>query len=106
MIGFSVVAAVLAWGLSVLIGPGNGMVFDGAVDPPTLEEEAADTTGWQNTLLNFVSKNVFEAMSTATMVPIIIFALLFASHCGCRSTRPATTGSSPLSIRSSRSCSP
>ncbi|MHC3000673.1 dicarboxylate/amino acid:cation symporter [Gordonia metallireducens] len=76
MIGFSVVAAVLAWGLSVLLEPGNGMVFDGAVDP-TLEEEAAETTGWQDTLLNFVSKNVFEAMSTATMVPIIIFALLF-----------------------------
>ncbi|GAC01957.1 putative glutamate-aspartate carrier protein [Gordonia namibiensis NBRC 108229] len=76
MIGFSVVAAVLAWGLSVLIKPGNGMVFDGAVDP-TLEEEAAETTGWQDTLLDFVSKNVFEAMSTATMVPIIIFALLF-----------------------------
>ena len=76
MIGFSVVAAVLAWGLSVLIKPGNGMVFDGAVDP-TLEEEAAETTGWQDTLLDFVSNNVFEAMSTATMVPIIIFALLF-----------------------------
>ncbi|TYQ10057.1 UNVERIFIED_ORG: Na+/H+-dicarboxylate symporter [Gordonia westfalica J30] len=76
MIGFSVVAAVLAWGLSVLIKPGDGMVFDGAVDP-TLEEEAAETTGWQDTLLDFVSKNIFEAMSTATMVPIIIFALLF-----------------------------
>ncbi|MCR5980508.1 cation:dicarboxylase symporter family transporter [Gordonia jinghuaiqii] len=76
MLGFSVVAAFLAWGLSALIKPGAGMVFDGELEP-TLEQEAADTTGWQDTLLNFVSKNVFEAMSTASMVPIIIFALLF-----------------------------
>lgn len=76
MLGFSVVAAVLAWALSALIRPGAGMVFDGELDP-TLEDEAGETTGWQDTLLNFVSKNIFEAMSTATMVPIIIFALLF-----------------------------
>ncbi|WCT06101.1 dicarboxylate/amino acid:cation symporter [Rhodococcus qingshengii] len=76
MLAFSVAAAILAWGLSVLVKPGAGMVFGGELDP-TLEQKATGTTGWQETLLNFVSKNVFEAMSTATMVPIIIFALLF-----------------------------
>ena len=33
--------------------------------------------GWQDTLLNFVSTNIFDAMATATMVPIIVFSLLF-----------------------------
>lgn len=76
MIGFSAVAAVLAWGLSVLIQPGVGLTFTGEVDS-TLQESAAQATGWQETILGFVSKNVFEAMSTAAMVPIIVFSLLF-----------------------------
>ncbi|WP_130178756.1 dicarboxylate/amino acid:cation symporter [Cryobacterium sp. SO1] len=78
MIGFSIVAAVVAWGLSVLIQPGVGMVFDGDIDP-TLEESAGQATGWQDTILGFVSTNIFAAMSTATMVPIIIFSLLFGA---------------------------
>ena len=76
MLGFSFVAAILAWLLSVLIQPGTGMVFTGEVDA-SLEESAAETGGWQDTLLNFVSTNIFEAMASATMVPIIVFALLF-----------------------------
>ena len=76
MIGFSVVAAVLAWVLSSIIRPGGGMVFAGELDP-SLEESADSALGWQDTVLNFVSKNIFDAMSTATMVPIIVFALLF-----------------------------
>jgi len=76
MIGFSVVAAVLAWVLSAVIQPGAGMVFGEELDPG-LEESAGEALGWQETLLNFVSTNVFSAMSTASMVPIIIFSLLF-----------------------------
>ncbi|MGF0319854.1 dicarboxylate/amino acid:cation symporter [Nocardia fluminea] len=76
MLGFSVVAAVLAWGLSVAIRPGDGMVFSGNLDS-SLKASADKALGWQDTLLNFVSTNVFNAMSTATMVPIIIFSLLF-----------------------------
>lgn len=76
MIGFSIVAAILAWGISVLIQPGAGIDFSGTIDP-ALKESAGETTGWQETLLNFVSTNIFAAMSTATMVPIIIFSLLF-----------------------------
>jgi len=75
---FSIVAAVLAWALSALIQPGVGMVFSGEVDP-TLEESAAQSTGWQDTILEFVSTNIFAAMSTATMVPIIIFSLIFGT---------------------------
>ncbi|TRW83207.1 dicarboxylate/amino acid:cation symporter [Mycolicibacterium sp. 018/SC-01/001] len=76
MLGFSFVAAVLGWGLASLIRPGAGIVFDGRLDP-ALQESAQEALGWQDTLLNFVSTNIFDAMSTATMVPIIVFSLLF-----------------------------
>lgn len=76
MLGFSVVAAVLAWALSAVIKPGTGIVFDEEVDP-SLQESAQEALGWQDTMLNFVSTNIFDAMSTATMVPIIVFSLLF-----------------------------
>ena len=76
MIGFSVVAAILAWGISVVIQRGAGIDFSGSVDP-ALQESAAEATGWQDTVVNFVSTNIFAAMSTATMVPIVIFSLLF-----------------------------
>lgn len=79
MIGFSI-AAIIAWGLSILIQPGTGLNFVGEV--PTAPE-GAGSTGWQQTLLDFVSTNVFAAMSTASMIPIIVFSLLSAS----RSTR-------------------
>ncbi|BBY77592.1 dicarboxylate/amino acid:cation symporter [Mycolicibacterium parafortuitum] len=76
MLGFSAVAAVLAWGLSTLLRPGAGIVFDGGVDAD-LQDSAAEALGWQDTLRNFISTNIFDAMSTATMVPIIVFSLLF-----------------------------
>lgn len=76
MIGFSVVAALLAWLLSTVIRPGAGMVFTEELDP-SLADSAGESVGWQDTLLDFVSTNIFDAMSTATMVPIIIFSLLF-----------------------------
>ena len=76
MLGFSAVAAGLAWLLSVLFQPGAGMVYAQPLDS-ALEESAQEALGWQDTLLNFVSTNIFDAMSTATMVPIIVFSLLF-----------------------------
>ncbi len=53
MLGFSFVAAVLAWALSTLIRPGAGIVFDQEVDAD-LQESAQEALGWQETLLNFV----------------------------------------------------
>jgi Na+/H+-dicarboxylate symporter len=76
MLGFSCVAAVLAWILATVIAPGAGMVFTQPLDP-SLEESAGEALGWQDTLLDFVYTNIFSAMSTATMVPIIVFSLLF-----------------------------
>jgi Na+/H+-dicarboxylate symporter len=77
MLGLSAVAACVAWTLSELIQPGGGMVFRGELDPALEESAAATAGGWQETLLGFVSTNIFEAMSTASMVPIIVFSLLF-----------------------------
>jgi len=76
MIGFSIVAALIAWVLSAVIKPGTGIDFSGTVDP-SLQESASKASSWQDTLLNFVSTNIFNAMSTASMIPIIVFSLLF-----------------------------
>ncbi len=76
MLGFSAVAALVAYGLAALIRPGVGMVYSGEVDP-SLAESASASTGWQETMLGFVSTNIVNAMSTAAMIPIIVFSLLF-----------------------------
>ena len=76
MLGFSAVAAVLAWALAGVFRPGQGMVFDGELDP-SLRQEADQAGGWQETLLNFVSTNIVEAMANADMLPVIVFSLLF-----------------------------
>ncbi len=94
MLGFSAVAAGLAWLLSVLIQPGAGMVFDQPLDS-ALEESAQEALGWQDTLLNFVSTNIFDAMATATMVPIIVFSLLLGI---ALRTQINTTGRHPKTV--------
>lgn len=78
ILGFAVVAAVIAWALSALLSPGTGISFDGGVDE-SLEAQASEASGWQETILGFVSTNVVEAMSTANMVPIIVFSILFGA---------------------------
>lgn len=78
MLGFSAVAAVLAWLLSTWIKPGVGLTFTGEVDP-SLEAQVGETVGWQETLVGFVSTNVFDAMASASMVPVIVFSLLFGA---------------------------
>jgi len=76
MIGFSILAALVAWGLSALFQPGAGIAFDSDLDP-ALQESLGEATDWQTTLVNFVSTNVFSAMSGGAMIPIIVFSLLF-----------------------------
>ncbi|MEX0153219.1 dicarboxylate/amino acid:cation symporter [Microbacterium sp. LMI1-1-1.1] len=76
MIGFSIVAALVGWGLAALFQPGVGIDYSGPVDA-ALQESAQPATGWQETVLGFVSTNIVNAMSTASMLPIIVFSLLF-----------------------------
>ena len=39
------------------------------------DASAAEATTWQDTLLGFVSTNVFEAMSAGSMIPVIVFSV-------------------------------
>ncbi len=76
MLSFSAVAALVAVGLSTVLQPGAGVTFTGGVDP-SLEASLDETQGWQETVLGFFSTNIIASMSTASMVPIIVFSLLF-----------------------------
>ncbi|WP_035769551.1 dicarboxylate/amino acid:cation symporter [Arthrobacter castelli] len=77
MLSFAIIAAVLAVALSILINPGGGQVFTGEIDSSLQKEAAQQSKGWQETIVGFVSTNIFEAMSSGSMVPVIVFALLF-----------------------------
>ncbi len=102
MIGFSVVAAISggASGFSSSPAPAS---CSSEVDP-ALQESAGAATGWQDTILGFVSTNIFNAMSTATMVPIIIFSLLFGVALPTSRHKTGNAWCSTSSTRSSRSC--
>lgn len=76
MLGFSLISALLAWVLAATLRPGAGIDLSGVADPG-LDASAAEATTWQDTLLGFVSTNVFEAMSAGSMIPVIVFSVLF-----------------------------
>ncbi len=78
MLVFAAVAALVAWIIGSVLQPGSGVDFSGAVDP-SLEDAAGEALGWQDTIVGFVSTNIFDAMSGAAMVPIIVFSLLFGA---------------------------
>lgn len=77
MIGFSVVAAGLAVALATLFRPGAGMVFAGEVDAGLTSSAAEGPSGWTDTVLSFFTTNIVASMAEASMVPIIVFSLLF-----------------------------
>ena len=101
MIGFSVVAALIAWVLSVVLKPGLGIDFSASIDPSL---EASEAGSWQETLLNFVSTNIFNAMSTASMIPIIVFSLLFGVALNAYQRKSGNHLVLTFVDRSSRSC--
>jgi Na+/H+-dicarboxylate symporter len=76
MIGFSVLAAVVAVGLGTVLRPGAGATFSGELDP-SLAAQASEASTWQDTVLGFFSTNIVDSMAGAAMVPIIVFSLLF-----------------------------
>ncbi|VEI03037.1 Glutamate-aspartate carrier protein [Acidipropionibacterium jensenii] len=75
-LGLAIVAAIFGWFLAELFRPGVGMVYHGTLDS-SIKSPAAQATGWQATILGFVSKNIVFSMSAGDMVPIIVFSLLF-----------------------------
>lgn len=65
-------AAGLGFVLASIVRPGDGMQITEAY----VASDAA-TLGFQETITNFVSTNIFSAMATADMIPIIVFSVLF-----------------------------
>lgn len=65
-------AAGLGFVLASIVRPGDGMQITEAY----VASDAA-TLGFQETITNFVSTNIFNAMATADMIPIIVFSVLF-----------------------------
>lgn len=58
--------------LASIVRPGDGLQITEAY----IASDAA-TLGFQETITNFVSTNIFSAMATADMIPIIVFSVLF-----------------------------
>ncbi len=70
---FTGISAALGYFLSVIIQPGIGM---SAAEAFQVDADTA-AFGLQETLVNFVSTNIFQAMANGDMIPIIIFSILF-----------------------------
>lgn len=68
----TVVASLLGFFLAIWIRPGEGMIIEQGF---VVEETVA--VGFQETITNFVSTNIFEAMATANMIQVIVFSVLF-----------------------------
>lgn len=68
----SVFAAGLGFLLAYWVRPGEGMQVT-----ETFVAAEATSLGFQETMTNFVSTNIFSAMANADMIPIIVFSVLF-----------------------------
>lgn len=76
---FTIIAASLGTLLSVLIKPGIGIEIASA---EAIAETEVQSASLQETLLNFVPVNIMEAMASASMVPCIVFSLIFGAAMG------------------------
>lgn len=74
IIGFTLVAAALGMGLAMLIKPGIGIEI---ASQEAINETEAVSASLQDTILNFVPTNVIKSMADGSMVPCIVFALMF-----------------------------
>ncbi|MDO4322757.1 MAG: dicarboxylate/amino acid:cation symporter [Lachnospiraceae bacterium] len=74
IIGFTLVAAALGMGLSMLIQPGLGIEI---ASQEAINETEAVSASLQETILNFVPTNVISSMADGSMVPCIVFSLMF-----------------------------
>lgn len=68
----TLLAAGLGFLLASIVRPGDGM----QVTEAFVASETA-SIGVQETLTNFVSTNIFSAMASGDMIPIIVFSVLF-----------------------------
>lgn len=71
---FTSAAAIVGVVLSILIQPGAGLTIDGMVP-----NESVEIINFQDTMVSFVSTNIFESMGKADMIPIVIFSIFFGT---------------------------
>ena len=74
IIGFTLVSASLGMILAMIIKPGVGIEIASA---EAIAEAEVQSSSLQETILNFVPTNVMKAMADGSMVPCIVFALMF-----------------------------
>ena len=74
IIGFTLVSASLGMILAMIIKPGIGIEIASA---EAIAEAEVQSASLQETILNFVPTNVMKAMADGSMVPCIVFALMF-----------------------------
>lgn len=71
---FTVIASTLGFLLATIIQPGKGMMT-----AENLTVEVPEALGFQETVTNFVSTNIFQSMASADMIPIIVFSVFFGA---------------------------
>lgn len=74
IIFFTLIAAALGMGLSMLIKPGIGIEI---ASQEAINETEAVSASLQDTILNFVPTNIISSMADGSMVPCIVFSLMF-----------------------------
>lgn len=68
----TLIASGLGFVLATIVRPGEGMQVT-----ETFVAEDTASLGFQETITNFVSTNIFSSMAAGDMIPIIVFSVLF-----------------------------
>lgn len=76
---FTLSAAALGLLLSLIIKPGAGISL---VDSAQIGEVTVAEASIKDALVNFVPSNIFKAMADGSMVPVIVFSLIFGLAMG------------------------
>lgn len=76
---FTVFSALLGLILSLIIKPGVGIKLISAAE---LGDVKVVETSLQETLVNFVPKNIISSMAKSEMVPVIVFSVIFGIAMG------------------------
>lgn len=88
IIFFTIISASLGMILSMVIRPGAGVDLGLAEAAANAEVQSASL---QDTLLNFVPTNIIGSMAAGSMVPCIVFALIFGAAMGTYTKQSGNT---------------
>lgn len=79
ILAFTIFSAFLGLVLSLIIKPGLGIELASAAE---IGEVQVAEASLQDTLVNFVPKNVISSMANSEMVPVIVFSVIFGIAMG------------------------